>query len=213
MALRQGSVGMLPPYCQLFIQAIMIRLPFGHVVERDAGVEVAAVVEPVGPLGGGQGGRVGEGELVGQDVAPAAGVVVDDLDAWPVLPRRSRRSQVAQSRCSLLAPVAVRTTLPSTSRLTAVSHWRPGRRPRAENTMWSTLMWPQPPVLSGRRSGSAPAGPARLAASQATQFRSLVVLAGGGGDDLAVDEQVDRGRLPSGSALHGWLPPPTSRSM
>src|SRR4051794_29567008 len=29
IALRQGSVGMLPPYCQLFIQAIMIRRPSG----------------------------------------------------------------------------------------------------------------------------------------------------------------------------------------
>jgi len=29
MALRQGSVGMLPPYCQLFIQPIMIRLLIG----------------------------------------------------------------------------------------------------------------------------------------------------------------------------------------
>ena len=29
MALRQGSVGTSWPYCQLFIQAIMIRLFFG----------------------------------------------------------------------------------------------------------------------------------------------------------------------------------------
>ena len=120
MAPRHGLVGMLPAYCQLLIQPIAIPLAVGHVVQGDGRVVVLAVVDPVGALGDRQRGGVGEGEVVGQDVAPAAGVVVDELHLR-LLALVGRRSKWAQSRRSLFGPVSLSTTSPSTSRLTVVS--------------------------------------------------------------------------------------------
>jgi hypothetical protein len=54
--------------------------PVGHVVPGDRGVEVLAVVHPAAALQDGLGGLVGEREVVRQDVAEPAGVLVDQLD-------------------------------------------------------------------------------------------------------------------------------------
>src|SRR5581483_4335498 len=55
-------------------------LAAGCVVVAGGGVEVRAVVDPVCALDAAERGRGGEGDLVGVDVAPAADVVVHDLD-------------------------------------------------------------------------------------------------------------------------------------
>ena len=115
-----------------------------HVVERHTGVEVPAVVQPVGPLGAGLGRSVREGELIGQHMSPTTGVVVDDLDR-AFSPFRSRRSQPTQSRFSLSEPVAVRTICPSTTRLTVVSTLR-GSAAVGPSTGWSKVRCPHPPV-------------------------------------------------------------------
>ena len=70
---------------------------------------------------------------------------------WAVLPIRSRRFQFAQSSVSLFGPVVVRTTWPSTSRLTAVSIER-GKAGWSARVNWSARMWPQPPVFSSAMS-------------------------------------------------------------
>ncbi len=57
-----------------------VALAAGRVLPGHRRVVVLAVVDPVGALQDGLGGLLGGGELVGQDVAPAAGVHVDDLD-------------------------------------------------------------------------------------------------------------------------------------
>ena len=212
MALRHGSVGMLPPYCQLFIQAIMIRLFVRHVVERDAGVEVAAVVQPMGPLGRRQGRCVGEGELVGQDVAPAAGVVVDDLDPGrSALPGRGDPSPPSRG-ASLLGPVAVRTTWPSTTRLTVVSTDDGSAAGRRRTRCGRQVMCPQPPVLPGRRSDS---GHCFLALGRhdvpAIQLRMLVCP-----EPVAVlTTWPSTTRLTAVASVpvrvYGWLPPPTRK--
>ena len=89
--------------------------------------------------------------MVGEDVTPAAGVAVDQLDLGAS--RRSGRARfhAVQSSRSLLGPVAVRTTSPSTSRLTAVSTER-GNAGWSANVNWSARMCPQPPVFSSTMS-------------------------------------------------------------
>ena len=104
-------------------------------------------------LGRRQSGLVGEGELIDQDMAPAAGVVVRDLDLRG-LPRQLRTSQLSQSRTSLLGPVVVRTTSPSTNKLTEVST-DTGVAAWAEDMMWSSRMCPSR-LGSGRPRRSAP---------------------------------------------------------
>ena len=49
--------------------------------------------------------------MVEQDVAPAAGVLVDDLRSAPACPWRSATSQATQLASSLSCPVAVRNDL------------------------------------------------------------------------------------------------------
>ena len=68
-----------------------------------------------------------------------------------VLPASSETFQARQSSVSLLGPVVVRTTLPSTSRLTAVSVER-GKAGASASVIWSARMWPQPPVFSSTMS-------------------------------------------------------------
>ena len=140
-----------------------------HVVEGDAGVEVAAVVQPVCALGGRQGRLVGEGELVGQDVAPATGVVVDDLDS------RGLAGQLADIPAGPVEGLAVRTgggadDLVVDQQVDRGLH-RDGIACSPENMMWSTRMWPQPPVLLSTIWICA-CLPSRSATFHATQFAS-----------------------------------------
>src|SRR6478735_4899750 len=128
-----------------------------------------------------------------------------------VLPTRSDRSQFAQSSCSLLAPVVVRTTLPSTSRLTAVSI-DTGTAASGEKTMLSTLMWPQPPVLVSTIWICA-CCPCQLAVFQATQFRASLSWPVAVATTLPPTSRLTAvGSAPgAGLAVYGWFPPPTSR--
>src|SRR3954454_25275884 len=85
-----------------------------------------------------------------------------------VLPANSDTFQARQSSDSLLGPVVLRTTLPSTSRLTAVSDER-GKPGASAKVNWSALMWPQPPVFSSTMSIRADL-PFRSATFQLVQF-------------------------------------------
>ena len=120
--------------------------PAGDVVPGDRRVVVLAVVEPAGALLGRLRRRVGEHDLIGEDVAPAAAVAVGDLDPGIATDQLARRSRRPSRAFSLSLPAALRTTSPSTSRFTAVSSERI-RAGASANMKWSARMWPQPPVF------------------------------------------------------------------
>ena len=108
------------------------------------------------------------------------------------LPFSARTSHDAQSSVSLSLPAVLRTTSPSTTRLTAVSSDRifAGVSPR---TKWSARMWPQPPVLSSAITICARL-PRSAATFHATQFSVPGLATRGGAHDGAVDQQPDLGR-------------------
>src|SRR3954452_15522490 len=128
-----------------------------------------------------------------------------------VLPASSETFQARQSSASLFGPVVVRTTLPSTSRLTAVSV-ELGSAGASAKVNWSARMCPQPPVLSSAMSIRADL-PLRSATFQLVQLSvspSLPVVLRTTAPSTT--RLIDVGPL---LALpgYGWFPPPARKLM
>jgi hypothetical protein len=117
------------------------------------------------------------------------------------LPIRSRTFQLLESSVSLFGPVAVRTTSPSTRRLTAVSIER-GNPGWSANTNWPALMCPRGALIGDLDPGR----PAlELGHAPVRPVERLAVLPGAGAQDLAVDHEVHRRRRVGRGARVGMV--------
>ncbi len=139
---------------------------------------------------------------------PQPAVFMSRIWICAFLPTYGRMSKDAQSRLSLSAPVALRTTWPSTIRLTDVS-WETRGALLSDNMMWSTLRWPQPPLLLSTILMCAFL-PARSPTSHESQLRASPSFP----VELRTTWPSTRSSTAVGlSESAGWLPPPMRKLM